>query len=91
MTRMIALLILIIVAWSLLARAMRRLGSSPLGQLFSTMLGSRPPDAARRTPGGAVRLVACDTCGVHVPVDRAIATPGGSGYLCAACSHPSDG
>jgi hypothetical protein len=97
MTRILALLLLVVLlglaARLLLLRARR----SPLGQLVETIwragsaggggVVAAPRSGEARVAGALVR---CPGCGVHVPVERMLVSADGV-RLCHRCADPGEG
>ncbi len=86
MTRLLVLLVVLLCAAYLVARGLERLRSR-LSELLIDPAASRQP--------GEGELVACASCGVHVPRSRALrASPSAAGtasrfYCSESCGRPA--
>lgn len=83
MIRLLILVALAVALWLLLERLARGLGPAR-----TRRPATRSPSARGSAPEVTTHLVRCDSCGVHVPQDRALAQPGG-GYRCEDCRRRS--
>lgn len=89
MTRILAILLVLLLLLIVAQRGLAALRASPLGRTLSgawhLLWGGGPPSSSRRPSverdRGPVRLVACRGCGVHVPETEVSRSRG----LCERC------
>jgi hypothetical protein len=88
---MLIIVIVLLVAWRILATIGKRLSERAPGadsySRFSPQARRRRKQASERAEGSVEQLVECTVCGVFVPTSRALTAGGEPAYCSEACRN----